>query len=121
MGRILIIEDDSLIVKVFSTRFKSDGHQVLTAEDGSQGLELAKKEIPQVILLDLMMPKISGLEVLAELKKNPKTAKIPVLVYSNLGKEKEISQARALGAAGFITKADSSPQQVVAKVESYLK
>ena len=120
MGKVLIIEDDSLIVKVFSTRLKSDGHQVFSAEDGDAGLALAKKELPQVILLDLMMPKVSGLEVLSELKKDPATVKIPVLVYSNLGREKEIEKAKALGVAAFITKADSIPQQVVAKIESYL-
>ncbi|HUV46511.1 MAG TPA: response regulator [Candidatus Bathyarchaeia archaeon] len=121
MGKILIIEDDSLIAKVFSTRLESDGHEVFTAEDGNVGLLLAKKEIPDVLLLDLMMPKVSGLEVLEQLKKDPRTQKIPVLVYSNLGREKEISQAKALGASEFITKADSTPQQVVEKIESYLK
>ena len=121
MGKVLIVEDDSLIVKVYSTRLKSSGHNVFTAEDGEVGLELAKKIIPDVILLDLMLPKLSGLEVLAELKKNPKTSKLPILVYSNLGREKEIQEAKNLGAAEFITKADSTPQQVVAKIEAYLK
>jgi len=121
MAKILIIEDDSLIAKVFSTRLERDGHGVFTAEDGNSGLLLAKKEIPDVILLDLMMPKVSGLEVLGQLKKDPRTQKIPVLVYSNLGREEEISKAKTLGAAEFITKADSTPQQVVEKIESYLK
>lgn len=121
MGKVLIVEDDSLIAKVFSTRLKSAGHLVFNAEDGSQGLLLAKKELPDVILLDLMMPKMSGLEMLAELKKNSQTAKIPILIYSNLSREKEISQAKSLGVADFITKADSTPQQVVEKIESYLK
>ena len=121
MGKVLIIEDDALIVKVFSTRLKSGGHNIFTAEDGEAGLELAKKVIPDVILLDLMLPKLSGLEVLAELKKSPETAKISVLVYSNLGRDKEIQEAKNLGAREFITKADSTPQQVVAKIESYLK
>lgn len=121
MGKVLIIEDDSLIVKVFSTRLKADGHQVFSAEDGDAGLALAKKELPQVILLDLMMPKVSGLEVLSELKKNPQTAKIPILVYTNLGREKEIEKAKSLGVTAFITKADSTPQQVVEKIEAYLK
>ncbi|PIS09008.1 response regulator [Candidatus Beckwithbacteria bacterium CG10_big_fil_rev_8_21_14_0_10_34_10] len=121
MGKILIVEDDSLIVKVYSTRLKADGHQVLTAFDGEIGLALAKKEKPEVILLDIMMPKVSGLEVLAELKKDSSTAKIPVILYSNLGREEEISKAKKLGAAVFLTKADYTPQQVVAKIESYLK
>jgi CheY-like chemotaxis protein len=121
MGKVLIVEDDSLIVKVFSTRLKTDGHQVFTAEDGDLGLQIAKKELPQVILLDLMMPKVSGLEVLTELKKDPRTAKIPVLVYSNLSREKEVAKAKNLGVTDFITKADSTPQQVVAQIEKYLR
>ena len=121
MGKVLIIEDDSLIVKVYSTRLKSCGHNVFTAGDGETGLELARKIIPDVVLLDLMLPKLSGLEVLAELKKDPKTSKSPVIVYSNLGRDEEIQKAKNLGVAEFITKADSTPQQVVAKIESYLK
>jgi len=120
VGKVLIIEDDALIIKVFSTRLKSGGHQVFSAEDGGTGLELAKKEIPDVILLDLMLPKISGLEVLAELKKNPETAKILIFVYTNLSTEKEIKEAKALGITEFITKADSTPQQVITKIEAYL-
>ena len=121
MGKVLIIEDDALIVKVYSTRLKADGHQVFTASDGQAGLELARKELPAVILLDIMMPKISGLDVLAELKKTPATAKIPVLVYSNLAQQEEMQKAKKLGATEFIPKAALGPQQVVAKIESYLK
>ena len=117
----MIVEDDPLLTKVYSTRLKADGHQVLTASDGEKGLALAKKELPQVILLDIMMPKVSGLEVLGSLKKTPQTAEIPVLVYSNLGKEEKIAEAKKLGAAEFITKADFTPQQVVGKIEEYLK
>ena len=121
MGKVLIVEDDALIVKVYSTRLKSSGHNVFTAEDGEMGLELARKIIPDVVLLDLMLPKLSGLEVLTELKKDPKTSKFPIIVYSNLGRDKEIQKAKNLGAVEFITKADSTPQQVVAKIEAYLK
>ncbi len=121
MSKVLIIEDDSLIAKVYATRLKTDGHQVFIAENGETGLEMAKKEIPQAILLDLMMPKVSGLEVLASLKKDPKTSKIPVIVYSNLSREEEVAKAKALGAVAFITKAEVTPQQVVTKIESYLK
>jgi two-component system alkaline phosphatase synthesis response regulator PhoP len=121
MSKVLIIEDDSLIAKVYATRLEKDGHQVFLAGDGQAGLDLAKKQLPQVILLDLMMPKMSGLEVLAALKKDPKTKGIVVLVYSNLSREKEVAQAKSLGAAAFITKAETTPQQVVTKIESYLK
>lgn len=121
MGKVLIIEDDPLITKVYSTRLTSDGHQVFIAKDGKEGLELVRKEIPDVIVLDIMMPKVSGLEVLEELKKSPATAKIPVIVYTNLAREDEIKEAKRLGATEFIAKVSLTPQQVVAKIESYLK
>lgn len=121
MGKVLIIEDDPLITKVYSTRLTSDGHQVFIAKDGKEGLELVRKEIPNVIVLDIMMPKVSGLEVLEELKKSPATAKIPVIVYTNLAREDEIKEAKRLGATEFIAKVSLTPQQVVAKIESYLK
>ena len=121
MGKVLIVEDDVLITKVYSTRLSADKHQVFTAADGEEGLKMAKKEKPDVILLDIMMPKISGLEVLADLKKSSETAKIPVIVYSNLAREEEIKRAKKLGAAEFIIKSSLTPQQVVAKIEKYLK
>ena len=121
MGKVLIIEDEALIAKVYATRLASDGHQVFTADNGQTGLEIAKKEIPQVILLDLMMPKISGLDVLKELKKDPKTKDIIIIVYSNLARDQEVAEAKKLGAAEFLAKASFSPQQVVAKIESFLK
>lgn len=121
MGKVLIVEDDSLIGKVYSTRLSKDGHKVFLAEDGAIGLALAKKEKPQVILLDIMMPKISGLDVLAELKKDPNTKNITILVYSNLANEQQIAKAKSLGAKEFISKSSLGPQQVVAKIESYLK
>lgn len=121
MAKILIIEDDSLLVKVYTTRLTRDGHQVLFADNGETGLLIAKKEKPQVIVLDIMIPKISGLDVLAQLKKDETLKEIPVLIFSNLNSPKQIAKARELGAADFMTKAFFNPYQVVQKIESYLK
>lgn len=121
MGKILIVEDDPLIGKVYATRLAADKHQVLLATDGENGLKSAKENLPDVIVLDIMMPKMSGLEVLADLKKNPATAKIPVIVYSNLAHDEEIAQAKKLGANEFLAKANLTPQQLVNKIESYIK
>ena len=121
MAKVLIVEDDSLIAKVYSTRLKADGHQVVVAADGQVGLEMAKSQKPNLIVLDIMMPKVSGLDVLRELKKDVSTVEIPVIVYSNLAREEQISQAKKLGAVEFIAKASFTPQQMVAKIESYLK
>jgi len=120
MGKVVIIEDDPLLQKVYSTRLKADGHQVFIASNGKKGLQMVKKELPQVVLLDIMMPRISGLDVLKQLKSNSATAEIPVLVYSNLGKQEKIIEAKKMGAQEFITKANFTPQQVVAKIEAFL-
>ncbi len=121
MGKVLIIEDDPLIAKVYSTRLAADKHDVFIANNGEDGLKAAREKIPELIVLDIMMPKMSGLEVLAELKKSRSTAQIPVLVYSNLARDEEIQQAKNLGAAEFIAKANLTSQQLVTKIEGYLK
>ncbi|OGD53274.1 hypothetical protein A3J78_00940 [Candidatus Beckwithbacteria bacterium RBG_13_35_6] len=120
MGKVLIIEDDPLINKIYKTRLSKDGHQVELADNGKDGLVLALKIKPDVVLLDIMLPQVSGLDVLKELKKTPSTAKIPVIVYSNLSKEEEINKAKKLGASEYIIKANMSPHQLVAKIEKYL-
>ncbi|MFC1711706.1 PleD family two-component system response regulator [Patescibacteria group bacterium] len=120
MGKVLIIEDDALIAKVYKTRLEKDGHTVITADDGEKGLQAVKNEAPEVILLDIMMPKISGLDLLEQLKSNTATAKIPVLVYSNLARLEEVEKAKKLGAEEFLSKSSLSPQQVVAKIEKFL-
>jgi CheY-like chemotaxis protein len=121
MGKVLIVEDDPLIAKVYSTRLTADKHEVFIANNGEDGLKTAREKIPDLIVLDIMMPKMSGLEVLAELKKVHDTAKIPVLVYSNLARDEEIQEAKKLGATEFIAKVNLTSQQLVTKIEGYLK
>lgn len=118
MKTILIIEDDSLIAKIYATRLKAEGYEVIVAEDGQRGLEHAQKEKIDLILLDLMIPKVSGSEVLAEIRKNNKT--LPVLVYSNLSDEQEIAKVKSLGATEFLVKAKISAPALVEKIKGYL-
>ena len=106
---------------MYSVKFKEDGIEFLTAEDGLVGLELAQKEKPAVILLDVMMPKMDGFAVLTELRKDPKTKKVPILMLSNLGQKSDIEKGQKLGATDCIVKASMTPSQVVDKIKSYLK
>lgn len=121
MGKVLIIEDDNLIAKIYSTRLSQDGYEVKVADNGKDGLGLIKTFKPNVVLLDIMIPKISGLEILKIIKKDAHTKNIPIIVYSNLGKDDGIKQAKALGASEYIIKANLTPHQVVEKIKSYLK
>lgn len=117
---ILLIEDDSLLLKMYKTKLEKEGFQVLAAEDGQKGLKMALEEKVDFILLDIMMPKISGLDLLTKLRQNPKGKNIPVIVLSNLAQPEKSKKALDLGAKEFLVKANFTPSQVVAKVKQYL-
>jgi len=117
---VLLIEDDPLLIKMYKTKFEAEGFRVLTAGDGEIGLKMALEQKIDFIILDVMMPKISGLDVLAKLKQNPKGQAIPVIVLSNLAEQEKAQKALQLGAKEFLVKANLTPSQVVAKVRQYL-
>ncbi len=121
MGDVLIAEDDKFLAKIYATKFKKIGLKVDIAEDGQQALEIMKKDKPKLLMLDLIMPKVDGFEVLTKMKDDPALKKIPVLVLSNLGQESDIEKAQKLGAKEFIVKSDMSIADVVKKIKSYLK
>ena len=120
MAKILFIEDDPLIVKIYTTRLTADGHEVLSAENGEDGIKLAETATPDLVILDIMMPKIDGFGVLEKLRANEQMKTKPILVYSNLAQEEEIKRAQTLGATEFIIKANLSPTEMVAKIKQYL-
>ncbi|MSR64712.1 MAG: response regulator [Verrucomicrobiae bacterium] len=104
MAKILIVEDNEHMHRIYADKFRREGFVVLDASDGEQGLVLAAREKPTVILLDLMMPKMDGYQVLDRLKTDPATAEIPVLVISNKCQPADIERALALGAKNFFHK-----------------
>src|SRR3989344_6299492 len=120
-AKILLVEDEKSLVEMYSLRFKESGFELLVAEGGLAVLELARKELPAVILLDIMLPKMDGFAVLADLKKDAKTKNIPVLLLSNLGQKTDIDKGKALGADDYVVKASMTPSQVLEKINSYLK
>ena len=117
---ILLIEDDSLLIKMYKTKFTAEGFEVLVAEEGESGLKMALENPVSFIILDVMMPKLSGIEVLENLRQNPKGKAIPVIVLSNLDREEKAKKALSLGAKEFLVKANFTPTQVVEKVRKYL-
>lgn len=120
MTTVLIIEDDPLIQRMYQQAFTFDKYRALVAGEGEEGLALAQKEQPGIILLDIMMPNMNGLETLKRLKSNPETAKTPVIMLTNLDQDKDVQAAMAMGAVKYIVKADSLPKDVVKTVESIL-
>lgn len=120
MNTVLLIEDDPLLVKMYKTKFESEGFTVVTAEDGETGLQNAISGKPDIILLDRMMPKLSGDEVLIKLKQNEATKNIPVIIFSNLSQGDDSKKMMELGAKEYLVKANLTPGEVVEKVKQYL-
>jgi len=121
MRKILFIEDDSSLQKNLNDFFKKQNYQILSAFDGQTGLEMAKKEIPDLILLDLILPKLKGLNVLEELKKDDLTKNIPVIIFSNLEQTQDIEKAIEKGAKGYLLKNEYSLKEIAEKIKENLK
>ena len=120
MTKILIIEDDPLISHMYQKIFMVEGYEVDVAEDGVDGLRRAKKTLPTLILLDIMMPKMNGIEVLNELKRDPLTVKIPVIVLTNLSGIQNTDDSLKNNVAKYIVKSDHKPKEIVAMVKEVL-
>lgn len=106
--------------KVLSLRLKEEGFAVSTAFDGEQAIMVIKGEKPDLVLLDLLLPKKSGFEVLEEIKKDESTKKIPVIILSNLGQQTDIDKGMQLGAIDYLVKANFGIKDIVAKIKERL-
>ena len=118
--RILVAEDDRFLRKAAEMALKRQGYIVLTAADGEEALRTARSVLPDLILLDLIMPKLNGFDVLQALKKDAPTAHIPVIILSNLGQDRDVQQAMDAGAAAYLIKTDLSLQALVQRVDEAL-
>ncbi len=118
--RILIIEDDEHISRVYEALFAKEGIATSVAVDGDEGIKKILDERPDLVILDLMLPKKDGFLILEEIKKYPILANIPIIVLSNLGESDDMERSLALGAKAHLVKVNHSTQQVVDKVKEYL-
>ena len=118
---ILVAEDDTLYTKVYQNKLSKEGFDVVVAENGKVAVEKARELNPNLILMDMIMPVMDGFAALKEIKTNPKTSKIKVIVMSNLGQDSDIAKAKALGAEEYFVKANISIQELVEKVRQYVK
>lgn len=120
-AKILVVEDDVMLNKIYQTKLGILGYQVSAAFDGEEGLNKMVSENPHIVLLDLMLPKKSGFEVLEAAKQNLKVARVPVIILSNLGQESDIKRGMELGAVDFLVKSNIKLESVIQKVENILQ
>jgi CheY-like chemotaxis protein len=120
--RILLVEDDQYQRKAEEALLRLRGYEVVVAVDGEEALaQLTKPERPDLIVLDLIMPKLSGFEVLKQIKADPGTSAIPVIVLSNLSQESDRRQVLDSGATEYLVKANMTLHEVIERIEAVLK
>ena len=117
---LLLVEDDPLLIKMYQTKFSAEGFEVYTATDGEAGLKLARSQHPDIIVLDIMMPKLDGIEVLRAIRQDNTLKSVPVLMLSNLSELAKQKEAMELGAKEFLVKANLTPTEVVSKIKQHL-
>lgn len=121
MNKILIVEDEESLLEALETKLKIAGFSTLRAKDGEQGLEVAKEESPDIILLDIIMPKMDGLTMLKHLRKDEKTKEIPVIILTNLVEGEKIEEAMANGTTDYLIKSNWKIEDVVKKIKERLE
>ena len=117
----MLVEDNDFIRNMYQLKLAKAGFTVVEAVDGRMALDKIKQAKPDLILLDLMMPNMNGIEVLTELKKDKLLPELPVIVLTNVMDSQTIEQAKSLGAKDYIVKTDLTPSQVVDKLKPFLK
>ena len=118
---ILIIEDDKFLRELIVRKLKEEGYQTIEAGEGEEGLEKVKKEKPDLILLDLILPGMDGFEVLGKIKEEPSLSSIPVIILSNLGQSEEVEKGLKMGAKDYLIKAHFTPGEIIEKINNVLK
>ena len=121
MQKVLIIDDETGILKMYQEYLKTSGFEVITASNGQEGLKVAKENKPDVILLDIIMPKLNGLDVLKTIKSDPDIKNTPVYLLTNLPEECSGDKAKELGAAGYLVKAQSEPKVIADVIKGIRK
>lgn len=120
MANILLIDDDPVLLKLYSTRLASDGHHVEIAINGQVALDTLKEFKAEVIVLDLLMPKLNGFAFLEQLNERPAFKNVPKIVFSSVVNDEQISRLKELGVTSHLNKTDTTPTQLVQIIQSYL-
>ncbi|MFH1457331.1 MAG: response regulator [Patescibacteria group bacterium] len=119
--KILLVEDERSIADMYKMKFEREGFEVIYIDNGDGVLKTVLEKKPNIVLLDIILPKVDGFSVLKELKNNSKTKMTPIIMLTNLGQEEDINKAKKLGVDEYLVKANLTPTQVVEKVKEILK
>lgn len=119
--KILVVEDDTFLNKAFVKKIASSGFSVVSVSNGIEAVGVAQKEMPDLILLDLMLPGRNGFDILADFKKDEKLKNTPVIIMSNLGQDEEVQRGLSMGASEYLVKTNIRLEDVVDKIRNYLK
>ncbi len=117
---VLLVEDDIFIREIYDRKITAEGYEVELAKDGVEAINFLKKQIPDLILLDIVMPRMDGREVLAKLKSHKEWKNIPVIMLTNLSEKEEIEEELGQGVDEYIIKAHFTPSEVMAKIKKFL-
>jgi CheY-like chemotaxis protein len=120
MKKILLIEDEEILINLLNKKLIQEDYEVSIARNGLEGLKKMKEIKPDLILLDIIMPKMGGIEVMEEIQKDEELKKIPIIIISNSGQPVEINRIQKLGAKDWLIKTEFDPQEVVDKIKKYI-
>lgn len=119
--KILLIEDDTFITDIYITKLKESGFEVILASDGEEALTKARENNPDLVLLDIVLPQLTGFEILKEMREFEHLNSVPIIILSNLGQKKEIEKGFKLGATKYLIKAHFTPSEVIEEIKDILK
>lgn len=121
--KIFIVEDDSFVMDIYRTKLTQEGFDVMTAANGVDAMKKLKeeKDLPDLIMLDIVMPYMDGLEVLKNVRSDDRTKNIPVILLTNLSQKEEVDKGLSLGANDYLIKSHFTPSEVMEKINQYLK
>jgi two-component system, OmpR family, alkaline phosphatase synthesis response regulator PhoP len=121
MAKVLIIEDEDLVARMYQSALNFDGHEAVTAIGGTEGVEKVKTEKPEIVLLDIMMPGMNGIEVLEAIRNDPETANLPVVMLTNMSGKNDVELAVSKGADDYWVKADIKTQELGKRIEEVIE
>jgi CheY-like chemotaxis protein len=117
MKKILLVEDEEILTNLLQKKLTKEGYEVLVARNGLEGLKLMREIKPDLVLLDIIMPKMGGFEVMEEMNRDLELSSIPVIIISNSGQPVELDKAKELGAKDWLIKTEFDPKEVIEKVK----
>lgn len=118
---VLLVEDEPLLANLLKQRLEKENVRVLLGRDGEEALKILETETPNLILLDIILPKVSGFEIMETVKTDPKFRKAPIIIISNLGQDSDVAKGQSLGAIEYFVKAQVSIEELILRIKDFLK